>query len=139
MSGIKTHKDLDVWKEAIAVAKEVYKLTESFPQEETYGLTSQMRRAAVSIASNIAEGAARNSTKEFIQSLYIALGSLAELETQLLLARELEFVPENPSPITDHRSPITDHRSLITDLDASIVRIRKMLLGLIKHLKRESL
>jgi len=121
------------------VAKEVYKLTESFPQEETYGLTSQMRRAAVSIASNIAEGAARNSTKEFIQSLYIALGSLAELETQLLLARELEFVPENPSPITDHRSPITDHRSLITDLDASIVRIRKMLLGLIKHLKRESL
>jgi len=139
MSGIKTHKDLDVWKEAIAVAKEVYKLTESFPQEETYGLTSQMRRAAVSIASNIAEGAARNSTKEFIQSLYIALGSLAELETQLLLARELEFVPENPSPITDHRSPITDHASLITDLDASIVRIRKMLLGLIKHLKRESL
>jgi len=128
MSGIKTHKDLDVWKEAIAVAKEVYKLTESFPQEETYGLTSQMRRAAVSNASNIAEGAARNSTKEFIQSLYIALGSLAELETQLLLARELEFVPENPSPITDHRS-------LITDLDASIVRIRKMLLGLIKYLK----
>jgi four helix bundle protein len=132
MSGIKTHKDLDVWKEAIAVAKEVYKLTESFPQEETYGLTSQMRRAAVSIASNIAEGAARNSRKEFIQALYVSLGSLAELETQLALAKEIGLLRENPSHLNDHAL-------LITDLDASIVRIRKMLLGLIKHLKRESL
>lgn len=132
MSGIKTHKDLDVWKEAIAVAKEVYKLTESFPQEETYGLTSQMRRAAVSIASNIAEGAARNSRKEFIQALYVSLGSLAELETQLALAKEIGLLRGNPSHLNDHAS-------LITDLDASIVRIRKMLLGLIKHLKRESL
>ena len=110
MSGIKTHKDLDVWKEAIALAKEVYKLTETFPKEEIYGLTSQIRRAAVSIPSNIGEGAARNSRKEFIQALHVSLGSLAELETQLLLAKEIGFLQKNPSPITDHPSPITHHR-----------------------------
>lgn len=103
MSEIRTHKDLDVWKNSITPAKELYRLTENFPKEETYGLASQMKRAAVSIPSNIAEGAARNSTKEFIQFLYIALGSLAELETQLLLARELEFIPEKPLRITHHR------------------------------------
>jgi four helix bundle protein len=132
MSGIKTHKDLDVWKESMNLAKEVYKLTESFPKEEIFGLTSQIRRAAVSIASNIAEGAARNSRKEFIQALHVSLGSLAELETQLLLAKEIGFLQKNPSHLTDHVS-------LITDLDASIVRTRKIILGLIKHLKRKSL
>ena len=92
MSGIKTHKDLDVWKESMNLAKEVYKLTERFPREEIFGLTSQMRRAAVSIPSNIAEGAARKSDKEFIQFLHVSLGSLAEVETQLLLSRELGFL-----------------------------------------------
>lgn len=76
MGEIRTHKDLNVWKDSITLAKELYRLTENFPKEETYGLASQMRRAAVSIPSNIAEGAARNSTKEFIQFLYIALGFL---------------------------------------------------------------
>jgi four helix bundle protein len=116
MSGIKTHKDLDVWKEAMTLAKEIYRLTANFPKEETYGLVSQIRRAAVSIPSNIAEGAARNSSKEFIQSLYVSLGSLAELETQLLLSRELGFLKNDGT-------------------NGSIERIRKMLLGLIKHLK----
>jgi four helix bundle protein len=69
MSKIKTHKDLDVWKEAMTLAREVYKLTKSFPKEEMYGLVPEIRRAAVSIPSNIAEGAARNSDKEFIQFL----------------------------------------------------------------------
>lgn len=119
-----------MWKDSITLAKELYRLTENFPKEETYGLASQMRRAAVSIPSNIAEGAARNSTKEFIQFLYIALGSLAELETQLLFTGELEFVPEKPPRITSHSSPITD-------IDVSIERIRKMLLGLIKQLKKK--
>ena len=128
MNAIKTHKDLDVWKESMTLAKEVYRLTTNFPKEETFGLASQMRRAAVSIPSNIAEGAARNSTKEFIQSLYIALGSLAELETQLLLARELEFVPEKQPCITDHHSPAAS-------LDGSLEQIRRMLLGLIKYLR----
>ncbi len=131
MNAIKTHKDLDVWKESMTLAKEVYRLTTNFPKEETFGLASQMRRAAVSIPSNIAEGAARNSTKEFIQSLYIALGSLAELETQLLLARELEFVPEKPPCITDHPSPAAS-------LDGSLEQIRRMLLGLIKYLRSKT-
>ena len=78
MNKIKTHKDLDAWKESMSLVEEVYKLTESFPKEEIFGLTSQMRRAATSIPSNIAEGAARNSEKEFIQFLHVSLGSLAE-------------------------------------------------------------
>ena len=73
------HKDLDVWKLAIELAKEVYELTAGFPASEIYGLVSQMRRSGISIASNIAEGAARNTDKEFIHFLYVALGSIAEL------------------------------------------------------------
>jgi len=91
MGEIRTHKDLKVWKEAMALAKGIYELTRNFPKEETYGLVSQIRRAAVSIPSNLAEGAARNSNKEFIQYLYVSLGSLAELETQLLLSRDLGY------------------------------------------------
>ncbi len=89
------HKDLEVWKESMLLAKEVYFLTKGFPKEEIYGITSQIRRASVSVPSNIAEGAARSSDKEFIQFLYISLGSLSELETQLLLSRDLEFM-RNP-------------------------------------------
>ena len=81
----RTHKDLDVWNKSIELAEKIYKVTSSFPKEEQYGIVSQIRRSVVSISSNIAEGAARNSKKEFIQFLYIALGSLSELETQLIL------------------------------------------------------
>jgi four helix bundle protein len=81
---VKTHGDLDVWKNGIELVKKIYILTKDFPKEEIYTLTSQIRRLAISIPSNIAEGAARNSKKEFIQFLYIALGSAAELETQLI-------------------------------------------------------
>lgn len=95
--GVKTHKDLDVWKEAVMLVKKIYELTSVFPKEEIYGLTSQIRRAVVSIPSNIAEGAARNSTKEFIQFLYIALGSCAELDTQLIIAKELGYINEDQS------------------------------------------
>ena len=86
------HKDLDVWKESVLFAKEVYLLTNSFPKEELYGITSQIRRSVVSVPSNIAEGAARSSDKEFIQFLYISLGSLTEAETQLILSHDLGFV-----------------------------------------------
>ena len=92
---LKTHKDLDVWNKAMDLAEQLYLLTGRFPKEEQFGLTSQIRRAAVSIASNIAEGAARNSNKEFLQFLYIALGSAAEIETQLLLAKRLKFLKED--------------------------------------------
>lgn len=80
------HKKLDVWKEGVEFASAVYTITERFPKNEMYGLTSQMRRAVVSIPSNIAEGAARFSRKEFFQFLSIAGGSLSELDTQIEIA-----------------------------------------------------
>ena len=85
------YKDLLVWQKGMTLTKLVYKLTASFPAEERFGLTAQMRRAAVSIPSNIAEGQARRGTKEFLQFLSHAEGSLAELETQVLLSTELLF------------------------------------------------
>ena len=86
------HKKLDVWKESVALATEIYKLTENYPKSEIYGLVSQMRRAAVSVPSNIAEGAARNSDKEFAQFLNIAGGSLSELDTQVEIAFNLKYI-----------------------------------------------
>ena len=79
--GIKTHKDLDVWKLSIQLVKNIYQLTSKFPSEEKFGLVAQIRRAAVSIPSNISEGEARNSDKDYIRFLYISLGSLSEIET----------------------------------------------------------
>jgi len=90
-----THKDLDIWKIGIELVAEVYRATGEFPREEVYGITSQLRRAAVSIPSNIAEGAARTSRKEFLQYLYIALGSLAELETQIVISERLGFLAQD--------------------------------------------
>jgi four helix bundle protein len=87
----KHYKDLLIWQRGMGLAKLIYRLTANFPSEERYGLTSQLRRAAVSVPSNIAEGQARRSTKEFLQFLSHAEGSLAELETQLLLSVELGF------------------------------------------------
>lgn len=89
---MKWHQNLDVWKRSIELVVEIYKATEAFPRQEIYGLTQQMRRAAVSIASNIAEGAARKSSKEFVQFLSTAQGSTAELETQLIIADKLKYL-----------------------------------------------
>ena len=89
---MKTHKDLDVWKKSIEFVSEIYQVTSSFPKEELYGLTSQIRRAAISIPSNIAEGAARNHKKEFTQFLYISLSSSTELETQIIIAHNLGYI-----------------------------------------------
>jgi four helix bundle protein len=89
------HHELKVWQEAITLVKEVYRITVNFPHTEMYGLTSQMRRAAVSIPSNIAEGAARKSTNEFLQFLAIARGSLSELETQLVITKELGYLMQD--------------------------------------------
>ena len=85
------HKDLDVWKKSMDLVEVIYKLTQQFPDSEKFGLSSQMRRAAVSIPSNIAEGSARKGDKELIHFLHIALGSVAELETQYLIAVRLHF------------------------------------------------
>ena len=89
--GTQNYKDLLVWQKGIVLAKVVYRLTQSFPAEEKFGLVSQMRRAAVSIPSNLAEGQARHTTGEFVQFISHAEGSSAELDTQLILAVELGF------------------------------------------------
>ncbi|HLW15380.1 MAG TPA: four helix bundle protein [Flavobacteriaceae bacterium] len=115
---MKTHKDLDVWKLSRVFVSDIYKATVDFPKSENYGLTNQIRRSAVSVPSNIAEGSARQGNKEFIQFLYIALGSLAELETQLFLAMDLNYLKE------------------VEELFKKLTRIRMMLLGLIKSIKR---
>ncbi|HET7587408.1 MAG TPA: four helix bundle protein [Gammaproteobacteria bacterium] len=86
---IRNYRDLEAWQRAMALVRGVYKLTASFPVNERYGLTSQLQRAAVSVPSNIAEGHARDSTRDYLRFVSIALGSLAEVETQLLLAEQL--------------------------------------------------
>ena len=91
---IRPHYRLEAWKESIALVKAVYEATQNFPKEETYGLVSQMRRAAISVPSNIAEGAARSGSREFAQFLNVARGSLSESETQLIIAVELGYIVE---------------------------------------------
>ncbi|PKA82629.1 four helix bundle protein [Ulvibacter sp. MAR_2010_11] len=105
------HKEMDVWKKSMDLAEAIYTITRAFPKEEVYGLTSQIKRAAISIPSNIAEGAARKSNKEFQQFLSISLGSLSEVETQYQLAIRLGFISEN------------------TDLNNLLISVRKLLLG----------
>ena len=116
---LRGHKDLEVWKISVDLAVDIYKMTKNFPKEETYGLISQMRRSAVSIPSNIAEGAARKHKKEFVQFLYIGLGSLSEAETQIILAERLEYISDT------------------SELYEKISSIKKMLNGLIAHLENK--
>ena len=113
---MKSHKDLDVWSKSIEFVLKVYKITKNFPSDEKFGLISQLRRAAVSIPSNLAEGAARNSNKEFIRFLYVALGSASESETQLIISQKLGYLNDE---------------SVFNDLED----IQKMIMGLIKYLK----
>lgn len=110
----KPHKQLDVWKLSMELSGTVYRLTAKYPDEEKFGLISQMRRAAVSIPSNIAEGAARSSNNEFRNFLSIARSSLSELDTQLDLSRHLGFITEQSRQ----------------EIDALLIRIDKMLYGL---------
>ncbi len=90
----RSHKNLEVWHKSMALVTQVYSLTKKFPKEETYGLTSQIRRAAVSVPSNLAEGHAMKSTIHYLKFIYIARGSLAELETQLMIATNLGYADE---------------------------------------------
>lgn len=91
---MRAHQKLKAWQESMALVIDIYKLTADFPAEERFGLSSQMRRAAVSVPSNISEGAARNGSKEFARFLYMARGSLSELETQVLLAVQLGYLAD---------------------------------------------
>ncbi len=119
MVKIRSHKDLMVWQESMTLVTKIYEITSTFPNSELYGIVNQIRRSAVSIPSNIAEGAARNHKKENIQFLYISLGSLAELETQLIISLNLKYI-EN---------------TILDQLTNNVKYIRSMLSGLIKSLK----
>lgn len=113
------HKNLNAWKESMALVKEVYTLIDNFPKKEIFALSSQMQRSAISIPSNIAEGAGRNSDKEFVHFCYIAMGSLAELDTQLIIATELNYINK-------------EH-----EIFNVITNVRKLLSGLIAYLKNK--
>ena len=123
MEKIRTHKDLEVWKNSIKLVTQIYEKTNKFPKVELYGLTSQIRKSAISVPSNISEGAGRNHTKEFIQFLYISMGSLAELETQLIIASNLNYLSDQ----------------VFENLNLSIIEIRSQLSGLIKSLQKRIL
>ena len=112
------YKDLKVWSLSIDFVESIYRVIKAFPKEETYALSNQIQRAVVSIPSNIAEGASRNSNKEFVQFLYIALGSASEVETQLIIARRLNFVHSIESEL----QALTSIRKMLNSLIASIKR-----------------
>ena len=104
MSTLKSYRDLEVWKKSIDLVELIYRASKNFPLEERFGLTSQVRRAAVSVPSNIAEGAARTGTGEYLQSLSVASGSLAEVETQLMIANRLEMLAQETLTTLLHQS-----------------------------------
>ena len=115
---LSSYKQLNVWQRSIALVKEVYILTEDFPKSELYGLTNQMRRAAVSIPSNIAEGYSRKHRQEYIQFLKVAFGSGAELETQLTIAKELNFAP--PGKLASVELLLSETLRMLNKLVASL-------------------
>jgi len=116
---MRPHKKLEVWKKAIEFVTKIYRITEKYPDSEKFGLISQIRRSAISIPSNIAEGAARTGKKEFTQFLSIAQGSTSELETQLIISNNLGFLKE-------------ENMHLLDELD----EISRMIIGLIRSLKK---
>ncbi len=120
MRNSKGYRDLLVWQRAVDLAEQIYRETNGFPKSEVYGLTSQIRRSAVSVAANIAEGAGRNTTGEFNQFLGIAKGSLAELETLIILAGKLELMPAEKS----------------TEILQNCEEVSKMLSGLKKSIRK---
>ncbi len=120
---MRNYKELGVWQKAVRLASETYRVTQAFPQAERFGLTSQARRAATSVPANIAEGWGRGSTKEYIQFLMVARGSLMELETHLIIAQDLGYIaPEQFEP-----------------LRREIEEVGRMLNGLVSSLRTHSL
>lgn len=115
---VQNYRELIAWQKAMDLVVRIYQITESFPKTETFGLTNQMRRAAVSIPSNIAEGQGRSTTKDFMHFLHIARGSLQELETQVIIAQRLEFITE----------------AVHSELTTNICEIARILSGLLKSL-----
>jgi len=113
-------KELNIWKESMSLAKEIYSITKFFPSEEKFGLTSQINRCAVSVPSNIAEGAGRQSDKEFNQFLNIALGSSFELETQLLLSNDFNYITKEQTELLTEK--VCKIQRMINGLKKSILQ-----------------
>ncbi len=118
---LKSFKDLKVWQKSYSLCLKIYTITRKFPSDERYGLTSQLRRASVSIPSNIAEGYGKKTTPEYIHSLYIANGSLCELETQILLANDLKYI----------------NAKEYNEIEGSITELVVMMKALIKSLEKK--
>ncbi len=113
------YKDMEVWKESIKLVTDIYKITETYPKNEIFGIVSQIRRAATSVPSNIAEGVVKHSDKETLRFLDIALGSLAELDTQLLISKNLGFISD------------------YNELEQKISKVRALLTGLMKYFNNQ--
>tara|TARA_R100000935_G_scaffold57130_1_gene90401 strand:+ start:1037 stop:1390 length:354 start_codon:yes stop_codon:yes gene_type:complete len=113
------HKDLDVWKKGMDLVEQIYLLTSTFPSSEVYGLTNQLRRAAISIPSNIAEGASRKGDKELLYFINVAIGSIAEIDTQMLIVARLKYVDE--------------HNGIFD----KITEVRKLLLGFRNYINKK--
>ncbi len=120
---IKNFTDLITWQEAHKLVLLIYKITDQFPQKEIYALTSQMRRAAVSVTSNIAEGFSRKSSKEKIQFYYMSTGSLTELQNQLIVSKDIKYINEN----------IYEEAVILT------TKVGKLINGLIKSIKNDTI
>ncbi len=118
---LKNFRDLKVWQKAYQVCLTIYKITKGFPKQETYGLTSQIRRAAISVPSNIAEGYGRKTTPDYIRFLYIAYGSNCELETQILLSGDLEYIKSEK----------------LKEIQEAMGEVERMLKALIKSLENK--
>jgi len=119
---VKSYKELNVWQKGIEITERIYEITENFPQKELYGLVSQMQRSAISIPSNIAEGFARGHTAEYRQFLHIALGSCAELETQLVIAQRRNYTAKEE----------------ILGLQENLDHESRMIMNLIKSLRKNA-
>jgi four helix bundle protein len=117
---LKNYRELIVWQKSYQSCLEIYRITKDFPKEEKYGLTSQIRRAAVSVPSNIAEGYGRKTTPDYVRSLYVAYGSNCELETQILLSRDLLYINKEDSK----------------KIQENIEEVERMLKALIKSLEK---
>ena len=122
MSEINSYRDLDVWKQSRQLVKSVYQLSRSFPKEEQFGLTNQLRRAAISVPSNVAEGSGRNHSKDSIQFFFIARGSLYEIETQLIISFDLEYISD----------------SHLKEVLEQVTRCKKLINGFINYFQKQT-
>jgi len=122
VSEINSYRDLDVWKQSRQLVKSVYQLSRSFPKEEQFGLTNQLRRAAISVPSNIAEGSGRNHSKDSIPFFFIARGSLYEIETQLIISFDLEYISD----------------SHLKEVLEQVTRCKKLINGFINYFQKQT-